>query len=299
VKLWERILAKTSEGDVRIVARGGEEVRAHSLVLEDASCVLGAMLRSPMCEVRADRSRVIRVDDLPSVTREAVEAFLSLVYTSCLPPSLSRKPAKQGEEGEEGGEEGEDRLPTRNLAGDHDDPLGLRLVALQGRQAEPPPLASGQSDVVPVERHTTREEEEAEKLPRRFVPWSELPDDDVGVLVRNDGIVCGRAEAMRGAFELCHRFGMADLAKFLEPHLADALGPATFEAFLQSAVVRDAETLRRSCHAFAWNTPAVRIAFDAGAFDAVVRKELLDLFADDLLEGQCANQNHKRRRKVI
>ena len=69
VDLWERVRAKTSEMNVRIVARGSEVVGAHRLVLEEASYVLGAMLRSPTCEVWDDRSRVIRVDQ----KREAIE----------------------------------------------------------------------------------------------------------------------------------------------------------------------------------------------------------------------------------
>ena len=79
---------------------------------------------------------------------------------------------------------------------------------------------------------------------------------------------------------------------------ASMLRGAIRVAILETAVVKDAATSRGSCHAFARNTPAVRIAFQARAFSAVVRKELLDLFHDDLLEGKSANLN-KRKRKLV
>lgn len=88
VGLWERACKRAFlEGDVCIHASGGEIVRAHGFVLEEASPVLSAMLLSTMREGASGQvssgsaARQIHVEDTAATVRTLIE----LLYTGGLP----------------------------------------------------------------------------------------------------------------------------------------------------------------------------------------------------------------------
>ena len=82
VDLWEKLYQRAqTDGDVRIVARGGDCVKVHSLILMEASQVLKAMLQSPMKEghngLGSNPAQEIKVDE----PTEVVQCFVGLLYT--------------------------------------------------------------------------------------------------------------------------------------------------------------------------------------------------------------------------
>lgn len=98
VDLWERALHRGDlEGDLRIVASDCEGVGVHSHMLEEASPVLKAMLRSSMREghtgVGHSPAREVRVEE----SAAAVRAFVGLLYTGGLPTGEGGEPAPSAE----------------------------------------------------------------------------------------------------------------------------------------------------------------------------------------------------------
>jgi len=81
---WERILQDSSQADVELQvtdASGNNvsgRVRAHSIVLENASAVLRATLTSGMCE-----SQIPKVVKVPGTSVEAVQELMCILYTGC------------------------------------------------------------------------------------------------------------------------------------------------------------------------------------------------------------------------
>lgn len=79
VDMWESVLEDEASCDVRLVVSGGDGVlRAHRAVLHRASCVLDALLGSPMQE---GKTGVIHVD---GVSFEAAKQVLQLIYTGTI-----------------------------------------------------------------------------------------------------------------------------------------------------------------------------------------------------------------------
>lgn len=81
---WDRILLDTKHADVefQITDASGEEVigrvRAHSLILENASNVLRATLTGGMCE-----AQIPKVVKVPGASVEAVQELMCILYTGC------------------------------------------------------------------------------------------------------------------------------------------------------------------------------------------------------------------------
>lgn len=81
VELWERLYEDTDAKDVSIIAKGGEAVRVHSVILASLSDPFRAMLASGMVE---GQSKTIHLTDY---SREELQFFFRLVYTGQVDPA--------------------------------------------------------------------------------------------------------------------------------------------------------------------------------------------------------------------
>lgn len=79
VDLWERVFRASDSADLTISSPSGSVIqKVHRNVFAEISHVTKAMLLAPMCE---RRDGIIQFEDDPA----AVQLFLSLVYTGCVP----------------------------------------------------------------------------------------------------------------------------------------------------------------------------------------------------------------------
>jgi len=81
VELWERLFCDEASKDVRIIAKGQEELRVHGVLLANLSEPFRAMLSHDMAESRT------KTVDLTGFTKEQLSFFFRFAYTGQVDPA--------------------------------------------------------------------------------------------------------------------------------------------------------------------------------------------------------------------
>eukprot|EP00928_Gymnodinium_smaydae_P091015 TRINITY_DN74718_c0_g1_i1.p1 TRINITY_DN74718_c0_g1~~TRINITY_DN74718_c0_g1_i1.p1 ORF type:complete len:437 (-),score=77.36 TRINITY_DN74718_c0_g1_i1:18-1328(-) len=245
VGVWERCLADRASGDLTLVCSDGR-AKAHTMVLCAASPVLGAMLNSGMRE--SSGSREVPVQE----TLRATELLLTLLYTGCLPPEP---------------EPGEILEAV----------IGLKVAVSS-------PFMSNSANSILLPAGLAGEVESVDTKGDALIRFENVPlrqwvtrKNFVRLRPANADYNIELQRDLVGALSLAHCWQVEGLPELVAQRLELNLAPESFEASLEAALLQRLPRLRAACLAYAQASPAVRAAFEAGAYGPTVTSELQTL----------------------
>lgn len=239
---WERLLDDRESADVTFTCANGAEVRAHSLILSQASDVFKRMLAAPMVE---GRTRTIQVD---AFSETELRFILRLVYTGQVDESDWA--------GEDVGSTGVGEAGKHNRSGSVPQEPALTREESMILEASGVPIE--------IEPELMASPPTLHGFGRRRLATRQVAD----------GKGYPPLKLVLSAASFGKRYELCGFQAWMVDRIKPRVSEMTFEEILRFAIREDFGPLRLHCVRFAEGSPTIRLKYDRKSYAPEVLFEL-------------------------